>query len=111
MRKGQFADISDAAGVNEMRASIAEIDQSLADVGVQLQPSMSYHYDSPTEPPAAIEAPKKARKPRAPKADAKPAPKRAAKGAAKAPAKAVAAKAVVAKAPAPRKPRAKKASA
>ena len=69
MRRGQFADL---AGHDQlMRDTVGEIEQSMADVGVQLHPPMSYQYDTPQTPPLEIsEAPKPARKPRA-----KPKPK------------------------------------
>ena len=71
MRKGQFVDM---AGHDEMmRSTVGDIEQSLADVGVQLHPPMSYQYDDTAAPPLEIsEAPAKpARKPRAKKAPAK----------------------------------------
>lgn len=86
MRRGQFggADFG-----SEMNSTVSEIEQSMADVGVQLHPPMSYQYDSSTAPPLEIsEAPApepKPKKPRAKKAAtngaAEPAaqPKRAAK--------------------------------
>ena len=69
MRRGQFADL---AGHDQlMRDTVGVIEQSMADVGVQLHPPMSYQYDTPETPPLEIsEAPKPARKPRA-----KPKPK------------------------------------
>ena len=69
MRRGQFADL---AGHDQlMRDTVGEIEQSMADVGVQLHPPMSYQYDTPEAPLLEIsEAPKPARKPRA-----KPKPK------------------------------------
>jgi sec-independent protein translocase protein TatB len=77
MRRGQFADM--AAHDAELRRTVSDIEQGMADVGVQLHPPMSYQYDTTTAPPEApppleiAEAPAKpARKPRAkkPKADA-----------------------------------------
>ncbi len=63
MRRGQFADIAHQDEL--MRASVGEIEQSMADVGVQLHPPMSYQYDTPETPPLEIsEVPKPARKPR-----------------------------------------------
>ena len=64
MRRGQFADMAEHDQV--MRDTVGEIERSMADVGVQLHPPMSYQYDTP-EAAAAIEiseAPKPARKPR-----------------------------------------------
>ena len=66
MRRGQFGGTDYGA---EMNSTVSEIEQSMADVGVQLHPPMSYQYDS-TEPPPpqeALPAPKP-RKPRAKKA-------------------------------------------
>lgn len=63
MRRGQFADIAQQDEL--MRASVGEIEQSMADVGVQLHPPMSYQYDTPEVPPLEIsEVPKPPRKPR-----------------------------------------------
>ena len=69
MRRGQWQDLSITD--QTMRETVGDIEQSLADVGVQLHPPMSYQYDE-TEPPpptevAAEPAPKPARKARAPK--------------------------------------------
>ena len=86
MRRGQFGSTDFGS---EMSSTVSEIEQSMAEVGVQLHPPMSYQYDSSTTPPLEIsEAPApepKAKKPRAKKAatngEAEPAakPKRAAK--------------------------------
>ncbi|RAK62041.1 Sec-independent protein translocase protein TatB [Phenylobacterium kunshanense] len=71
MRRGQFADM--AAHDAELRRTVSDIEQGMADVGVQLHPPMSYQYDTTTAPPEAppleiAEAPAKpARKPRAKK--------------------------------------------
>jgi sec-independent protein translocase protein TatB len=54
MRRGQFADM--ASHEQAMRSTVGEIEQSLADVGVQLHPPMSYQYDT-TEPPPPPEEP------------------------------------------------------
>lgn len=63
MRRGQFADIAQQDEL--MRASVGEIEQSMADVGVQLYPPMSYQYETPDTPPLEIsEVPKSARKSR-----------------------------------------------
>jgi sec-independent protein translocase protein TatB len=68
MRRGQFADMADHD--EQMRSTVGEIEQSLSDVGVQLNPPMSYQYDShaepaPDAPPVTVaEAPKPARKSR-----------------------------------------------
>ena len=48
MRRGQFADM--AAHDQEMRSTVNEIEQGMADVGVQLHPPMSYQYETPAEP-------------------------------------------------------------
>ena len=84
MRRGQFGG-TDYGG--EVNSAVSEIEQSMADVGVQLHPPMSYQYDTSTAPPLEIsEAPPPApKKPRAKKkatnGGAEPAakPKRAAK--------------------------------
>ena len=63
MRRGQFADIAEQDQL--MRASVSEIEHSMAEVGVQLHPPMSYQYDTPETPPLEIsEVPKPARRPR-----------------------------------------------
>ena len=89
MRRGQFGDVS--IHDHEMNATVNEIEQSMADVGVQLHPPMSYQYDTTEAPPLEIsEGPAPApKKPRAkktatngaaePAAKAKPTAKRAAK--------------------------------
>lgn len=88
MRRGATADFGDAA---DMASTIGDIEQSMADVGVQLHPPMSYQFTAADSPPpelaAPAETPKPARKRAAPKAEA--APKGAAKASpkAKAPAK------------------------
>jgi sec-independent protein translocase protein TatB len=73
MRRGQFEDIAQQDQL--MRASVGEIEQSMADVGVQLHPPMSYQYETPDTPALEIsEVPKPARKPRkkaVPSAEAK----------------------------------------
>jgi sec-independent protein translocase protein TatB len=51
MRRGNFGG-QDYAG--DMRSTVDEIEQQMADVGVQLHPPMSYQYDS-TEPPPALQ--------------------------------------------------------
>ena len=57
MRRGQFGDVN--VGDHEMRSTVSEIEQSMADVGVQLHPPMSYQYDAAeAAPPLQIsEAP------------------------------------------------------
>lgn len=90
MRKGQFLDMATQTEDVDahLRSTIGEIEQSLADVGVQLHPPMGYPYDEATAPPATVAisdaAPegtvqvpkaKAPRKPRAPKAAAEPKPK------------------------------------
>lgn len=71
MRRGQFVDMS--AHEHEMRTTVSEIEQSMAEVGVQLHPPMAYQYTPPAEPEPVAEPPpeppaKAARKPRARKA-------------------------------------------
>ena len=68
MRRGQFGD---AHSFNsELNTTISDIEQNLADVGVQLHPPMSYQYDTTEAPPPqeAATAATKPRKPRAKKA-------------------------------------------
>lgn len=66
MRRGQFGDTTDLN--REMRSTIGEIEDSMADVGVQLHPPMSYQYGASEPPPLEIsEAPVKT--PRAKKAN------------------------------------------
>lgn len=77
MRRGQFGG-ADYGG--EMSAAVSEIEQSMADVGVQLHPPMSYQFDAAETPPLQIsEAPAPEKKPRAKRkstnGDATPAPK------------------------------------
>ena len=63
MRRGQFADIAEQDQL--MRASVSEIEHSMAEVGVQLHPPMSYQYDTPDTPALEIsEDPKPAGKSR-----------------------------------------------
>ena len=64
MRRGQFG-ATDVGG--DMRSTVNEIEQQMADVGVQLHPPMSYQYDATEAPPPLqiSEAPP-------PEADAKP---------------------------------------
>lgn len=92
MRRGQFGG-TDFGG--EMRSTVSEIEQQMADVGVQLHPPMSYQYDTTEAPPpleisdatpdvpaaAAAPAPKKSRAKKATNGAAAPAakPKRVAK--------------------------------
>lgn len=97
LRKGQLADIAAAAAPTaEANQVFDDINQSLADVGVQLHPPMSYQYaDAAAEaPPVTIATTEPAPKPKAkPRANlaAKPKPvapkKAAARTATKAPAK------------------------
>jgi sec-independent protein translocase protein TatB len=42
--------------------AVAEIEQSMADLGVQLHPPMSYQFSATDAPPPELEAPKPARK-------------------------------------------------
>ena len=84
MRRGAVSDLGDTA---DMASTVSEIEASMADVGVQLHPPMSYQFTATDAPPpelAAPETPKPARK----RAPAKP----KAATAAKSPAKAAAAK-------------------
>jgi sec-independent protein translocase protein TatB len=105
MRRGQFADIASSAGGTEVAQTVSEIEASMADVGVQLHPPMSYQYDTTEAPPPPVEisdAPKTAKKPRAAKA-ATATPKAAApKAASKAKAKTAVKTETIAKAPKPR---------
>jgi sec-independent protein translocase protein TatB len=48
MRRGQFG-ATDVGG--DMRSTVNEIEQQMADVGVQLHPPMSYQYDASEAPP------------------------------------------------------------
>ena len=45
MRRGQFADIAEHD--RAMRETVGDIEQSMAEVGVQLHPPMSYQFDTP----------------------------------------------------------------
>lgn len=66
MRRGQFGSTDFGA---DMSSTVSEIEQSMADVGVQLHPPMSYQYDSSTAPPLEIsEAPAPEPKPKTPRA-------------------------------------------
>ena len=102
MRRGEFGGTNYGA---EMNSTVSEIEQSMADVGVQLHPPMSYQYDTTEAPPLEISEgpapePKKPRTKRAATNGAAPAaakPKRAAR------AKAAAAAAETVQAPKPRK--------
>ncbi len=80
MRRGQFGAIGDVGG--EMRSAVSEIESSLGDVGVQLNPPASYAYDAPQPPLEISEAPAGAPEPaktpstrRKPAAAAKASPK------------------------------------
>jgi sec-independent protein translocase protein TatB len=96
LRQGQIADIAArATGHEDVAHTFDDIHKGLTDVGVDLQPAMSYHFaDAPADPmgapspaeaaAAARAAPKKVRAPR--KTAVKAAPTK------KAPAKAAAAK-------------------
>jgi sec-independent protein translocase protein TatB len=81
MRRGQLADIATHTGEAEMRSTVSEIEQSLSDVGVQLNPPMSHQYAPPEPPPVEVSEapPKPPAKPRArkPKAAAPAAPAKA----------------------------------
>jgi sec-independent protein translocase protein TatB len=84
MRRGQFGGTDYGA---EMNSTVSEIEQSMADVGVQLHPPMSYQYDAAEAPPplqiseAPPAEPKKPRAKKVTNGTAEPAakPKRAAK--------------------------------
>jgi sec-independent protein translocase protein TatB len=78
MRKGQYLDLAaQTEHLDDLQSTVGEIEQSLADVGVQLHPPMSYQYDEAAAPPpqtasigdaappGTVETPKKPRKPRA----------------------------------------------
>lgn len=101
MRRGQFGG-TDYGG--EVNSAVSEIEQSMADVGVQLHPPMSYQYDAATTPPLEISEvqPPAPRKPRAKKAATNGAAEPAAK-----PKRAAKPKAAVVEAPKPRKRSAK----
>lgn len=84
MRRGQFADM--AAHDQEMRSTVSDIEQGMADVGVQLHPPMSYQYETPQAPPEPepppmeiSEAPAKPAKAKTVKAKAAAKPKTASK--------------------------------
>lgn len=51
MRRGQFGGQDYAS---EMRSTVGEIEQQMADVGVQLHAPMGYGYSDPAAPPVAI---------------------------------------------------------
>jgi sec-independent protein translocase protein TatB len=97
MRQGQISHFSDIAA--DANSAVAEIDQHMSDVGVDLQRTATYDYTPPVIEPAP--------KPKAPRKSA--APKPVATKAAAAP-KAKASNARTATVSAPRKPRAKKAA-
>jgi sec-independent protein translocase protein TatB len=98
LRRGQIADqAAQAAGLAETNALADDIHSSLADVGVQLHPPMSYQYSQ-----GATEAPPVTM------AAAEPTPKAKKKPAAKKPAAKTTGKAAAAKKPAARKPAAPK---
>jgi sec-independent protein translocase protein TatB len=101
MRRGQFGG---ADYGSEMNSTVSEIEQSMADVGVQLHPPMSYQYDTPATPPLEVsEAPApEPRKPRTKKQATNGAAESAAKPKPKPVAKSKAAPAIV-EAPKPRK--------
>ncbi|MFC3069592.1 Sec-independent protein translocase protein TatB [Phenylobacterium soli] len=57
LRRGQLADeAARAAGLAETNQVVGEIHQSLADVGVQLHPPMSYQYSEAPSAPGPAEA-------------------------------------------------------
>ena len=85
MRRGQFGGADYGA---EMNSTVNEIEQSMADVGVQLHPPMSYQYDTAEPPPPLQISEAPAPEPKTPRAKKKAAngavepaakPKRAAK--------------------------------
>ncbi len=53
MRRGQF--MGDVDPGREVAQTMSEIEQSMADVGVQLHPPMSYQYDTAEPPPPRVE--------------------------------------------------------
>ena len=85
MRRGDLTQTADVA------STVGEIEQSLADVGVQLHPPMSYQFTATDAPPpelaAPAETPKPARKRASTTKKAQAAPKKATAAKAKAPAK------------------------
>jgi sec-independent protein translocase protein TatB len=124
MRSGQLTDMAAKASGLESEAAIDEINQGLADVGVQLHPPMSYQYAAVAEevqpvataarmPRAKGAAKRPAKSTVAPAAAPKPAKIRAAKPAPSeaTPSKGAASKAPASKAPAPKAPAAKAAAA
>ncbi|THD77744.1 MAG: twin-arginine translocase subunit TatB [Phenylobacterium sp.] len=107
LRKGQLAEIAAGSSHAELNQAVDEIHQSLADVGVQLHPPMSYQYSEAAAEPApqttiAIAEPKPKARPRAKTAaTAKPAAAKKVTAKTAAPAKAsAAAKPTARKAPA-----------
>jgi len=71
MRSGQLTDIAARASGLESEAAIEEINQGLADVGVQLHPPMSYQYEAAAVAEEMQPVATAARRPRA-KSGAKP---------------------------------------
>ena len=108
LRHGQLADIAAHSGQAEANQIVDEINQNLADVGVQLHPPMSYQYAETPPDMAPAESPK--RTPRAQAAAAKATkPKPKTQTATKPTAKPTAAKASAPRKPAARKPAVRKA--
>lgn len=69
MRKGAVSDFGDTA---DMASTVSEIEQSMADVGVQLHPPMSYQFNASDSPPPELAAPAETPKPARKRAPAKP---------------------------------------
>ncbi len=73
MRKGQYLDLATQTEHVDIQSTVGEIEQHLADVGVELHPAMSYQFEeaapapqtasiSDAAPAGTVEAPKKSRK-------------------------------------------------
>jgi sec-independent protein translocase protein TatB len=82
LRRGQLAEIAAAGPTGEINQAVDEIHRSLADVGVELHPPMSYQFTDPAPPEpapsvtiaAAEPPPKRKTRPRAKSVAPKPAP-------------------------------------
>lgn len=72
LRTGQFMDPAQKAAEDAANVSVeqvfADIDAGLKGGEMQMHPPMSYQYDTPSEPEAAPEKPKRKRAPAKPKA-------------------------------------------
>jgi sec-independent protein translocase protein TatB len=82
MRRGEFGEVSASAIEAPVNQAFGDIESSLTDVGVQLQPPMSYHYDE-TEAPPPPDEPKPRKRRAMPKTEISIAPPPAAKPARK----------------------------